>query len=81
MGRTLRIVQTMMPPSPKIFFRHSHPARSWFTENDVFVVDRGFRDAVDILEEAGFHVKMPCYLPKGAIQNSYCGSQHVTPDY
>lgn len=41
-----------------------------FKENDAFVVDRGFRDAVDFLEEARFHVKMPCYLPKGAKQHS-----------
>lgn len=41
-----------------------------FKENDAFVVDRGFRDAVDFLEEAGFHVKIPCYLPKGAKQHS-----------
>lgn len=33
-------------------------------------MDRGFRDAVDFLEEAGFHVKVPCYLPKGAKQHS-----------
>lgn len=33
-------------------------------------MDRGFRDAVDFLKEAGFHVKMPCYLPKGAKQHS-----------
>lgn len=59
-----------MPPSPNIFLRHSHPASSWFTENDVFVVDRGFRDAIDFLGEAGFRVKLPCYLPKGAKQHS-----------
>lgn len=54
----------------KHFLRHSHLARSWFKENDVFIVDRGFRDAVDFLEEAGFQVKMPCYLPKGSKQHS-----------
>lgn len=41
-----------------------------FKENDAFVVDRGFRDAVDFLEETRFHLKMPCYLPKGAKQHS-----------
>lgn len=54
----------------KHFLRHSHPARCWFKENDVFIVDRGFWDAVDFLEEAGFQVKMPCYLPKGSKQHS-----------
>lgn len=44
-----------------------------FKENDAFVVDRGFRDAVDFLEEARFHVKMPCYLPK-------CAKQHSTEE-
>ena len=48
----------------------NHPAKSWFKENDLFVVDRGFRDAVDFLEEAGFRVQMPCYLSKGTKQHS-----------
>lgn len=26
-------------------------AKNWFQENDIFIVDRGFRDAVDFLEE------------------------------
>lgn len=30
----------------KHFLRHSHPARSWFKENDVFIVDRGRRSRI-----------------------------------
>lgn len=36
-----------------------------FKENDVFVVDWGFWDVVDFLEEVRFYVKMLCYLLKG----------------
>ena len=34
------------------------------------VVDRGFRDSVNFLEENGFKVEMPIYLPKGCKQHS-----------
>lgn len=44
-------------------------AKNWFQENDILIVDRGFRDAVDFLEE-GFNVKMPFYLKKGSKQHS-----------
>lgn len=45
-------------------------AKNWFQENDIFIVERGFRDAVDFLEEEGFNVKMPFYLKKGSKQHS-----------
>ena len=54
----------------KHFMTGNHPAKSWFKENDLFVVDLGFRDAVDFLEVAGFRVEMPCYLSKGTKQHS-----------
>lgn len=38
--------------------------KNWFQENDIFIVDRGFRDVVDFLEE-GFNVKMLFYFKKG----------------
>lgn len=44
-------------------------AKNWFQENDILIVDRGFRDAVDFLKE-GFNVKMPFYLKKGSKQHS-----------
>jgi hypothetical protein len=34
----------------------------WVAEGDVMVVDRGFRDAKDILEELGLEVEMPSFL-------------------
>jgi hypothetical protein len=35
---------------------------NFFKEGDIFVVDRGFRDVVPILESHGFVVKMPTFL-------------------
>lgn len=34
------------------------------------IVDRGFRDAVTFMEENGFQVQMPFYLPRGKKQHS-----------
>lgn len=38
----------------KYFLRYSYLVRFWFKENDVFIVDWGFWDVVDFLEEVGF---------------------------
>lgn len=43
---------------------------SWFKENDVMVVDRGFRDATDFLEDLGIHSEMPVFLKKGQKQHT-----------
>lgn len=40
----------------------------WLEEDDVFVVDRGFRDSIDILNEIGVHTEMPSFLKKGQKQ-------------
>lgn len=37
--------------------------RSRFEEDDVFVVDRGFRNAVPYLKSKGFVIKMPELIP------------------
>ena len=42
--------------------------KSWVNENDIFVVDRGFRDAIDMLAEMGINAEMPSFLPKGQQQ-------------
>ncbi|XP_041357860.1 uncharacterized protein LOC121374814 [Gigantopelta aegis] len=43
----------------------------WIQENNVCIVDRGFRDAVVFLNlEQGLDVKMPSYLPKGQKQHT-----------
>lgn len=39
--------------------------KNWFLENDIFIVDRGFWDVVEFLEEEGFNVKMLFYFKKG----------------
>ncbi|XP_061170430.1 uncharacterized protein LOC133179753 [Saccostrea echinata] len=42
----------------------------FLTENDVLVVDRGFRDSTDFLNECGFKTQMPVFLPKSCKQHS-----------
>ncbi|XP_033752795.1 uncharacterized protein LOC117336398 [Pecten maximus] len=44
--------------------------RSWLRKEDVFIVDRGFRDAVEYLESIGLKVEMPTYLAKGKKQHT-----------
>ena len=39
--------------------------RDWFQEDDLFVVDRGFRDCLEFLESLGLKNEMPDFLPKG----------------
>ncbi|XP_061196609.1 uncharacterized protein LOC133204881 [Saccostrea echinata] len=42
--------------------------KSWIREDDVFVVDRGFRDSEDMLTDLGIKVEMPAFLQKGKRQ-------------
>lgn len=42
----------------------------WFVENDIFVVDRGYRDAILLLERIGIDHKMPTLLARGRKQLS-----------
>lgn len=37
-------------------------------ENDIFVVDRGFRDSLDLLEDLGIKAAMPAFIEKGKKQ-------------
>lgn len=39
--------------------------RTWLKDSDVIVVDRGFRDCLDLLEEIGLLSQMPHFLAKG----------------
>ena len=52
------------------FVSNSEDINSWLKPNDVFIVDRGFRDAVTFLEERGLKVHMPAFLPKGQKQHT-----------
>lgn len=36
----------------------------WISDDDVCIVDRGFRDFVDFLKSYGLQVDMPYYLSK-----------------
>jgi hypothetical protein len=44
--------------------------RTWLKEDDIFVVDRGFRDAGEVLKDIGIKMEMPSFMPKGAKQLS-----------
>ena len=44
--------------------------KHWVNENDIFIVDRGFRDALPLLEEIGKKGVMPKFLKKGEKQMS-----------
>lgn len=44
--------------------------RDWVDEDDTFIVDRGFRDALPVLEDLGINGEMPMFLKKGEKQMS-----------
>ncbi|KYN12427.1 hypothetical protein ALC57_15394, partial [Trachymyrmex cornetzi] len=44
--------------------------REWFEEEDIFIVDRGFRDAIPILHRLGFDYRMPPLLKRNERQFS-----------
>lgn len=52
------------------FTRNSEDICDKIKPEDVFIVDRGFRDAVAFLEEKGLKVHMPAYLPNGQKQHT-----------
>ena len=43
--------------------------KSWLHEDDVMIVDRGFRDSLDFLHEFGIKTEMPSFLNKGQKQH------------
>lgn len=52
-----------------IFKNNDQGITSWLQEDDIVIVDRGFRDAVDSMEELGLSVEIPAFL-KGKKQFS-----------
>lgn len=44
--------------------------KHWVQENDIFVVDRGFRNAISLLEDMGIKSEMPCFMKRGDKQLS-----------
>lgn len=35
---------------------------NWLQDDDIILLDRGFRDAVPTMQTLGFHVQMPSFL-------------------
>ena len=52
-----------------IFINNEQDVLNWLNDNDVVVVDHGFRDAVNTMKRFGFNVEMPDFL-KGKKQLS-----------
>ncbi|XP_060602549.1 uncharacterized protein LOC132755673 [Ruditapes philippinarum] len=50
--------------------------KNWAQPNDIFVVDRGFRDSLQVLEEMGIKAQMPKFMPKGAKQLTTMDANH-----
>ena len=44
--------------------------REWFQNGDIFLVDRGYRDSIPLLERLGINYKMPAVLQRGERQLS-----------
>lgn len=42
----------------------------WLEEGDVCILDRGFRDVLDVFEDLGLEPKMPAFLKAGLAQHS-----------
>ncbi|CAF2050509.1 unnamed protein product [Rotaria magnacalcarata] len=51
-----------------IIYNNQDGFMDWVRPNDLFVVDRGFRDCVPHLEKYGYKVKMPFFLNKNQSQ-------------
>jgi hypothetical protein len=50
--------------------------RNWVQENDIFIVERGFRDSLDYLEELGIQAKIPSFMAKGEKTDAHRKCQH-----
>jgi hypothetical protein len=44
--------------------------RRWFPEGDIFIVNRGYRDAIPVLENLGIHNRIPSLLPPRKAQHT-----------
>lgn len=44
--------------------------QDWLQQDDILVVDRGFRDSIDFLDSLGIKAHMPAFLPKGHKQHT-----------
>lgn len=55
----------------KHLFETNENIKSYFGSEDVFVLDRGFRDVRDYLEGKGYQVYIPRSLPQGSNQSGW----------
>lgn len=53
-----------------VFNKNISNIQAWVQGLDVFIVDRGFRDCQDFLEECGIDVFFPAFLEKGQKQHT-----------
>ena len=53
-----------------IMMKNKQKVNSFFNEEDVFIVDRWFRDSVDFMNELGFNIEMPAFLYNAAQHTS-----------
>lgn len=51
-----------------LFENENGPMRSFFRSNDIFILDRGFRDCIPFLESYGYKVFKPESVDEGATQ-------------
>ena len=58
-----------------IFINNEEDILNWLEEDDIIVVDRGFRDAVNTINNFGYNVQMPDFL-KGKKQLSCEEANH-----
>ncbi|CAC5408648.1 unnamed protein product [Mytilus coruscus] len=62
-GLSHSIVQHMMRSNDENMMK-------WFKKDDILILDRGFRDALEFLHACGFQTESPAFLPKSAKQFS-----------
>ena len=53
-----------------IFQRNIDDIKTWLKDDDILVVDRGFRDCLEFLHHLGHKTEMPYFLPKGRKQHT-----------
>ena len=51
-----------------LFINENSPIRQYFQENDIFILDRGFRDSINLLESCNYKVYVPESLSEGEHQ-------------
>ena len=54
----------------QILHQNVEQIKNWIKPNDIFVVDRGFRDSLTLLADLGIQAEMPAFIKKGEKQLS-----------